>query len=224
MMEANKLQKVIISFFSPPGSGKGTLAERLVEKFNFKVLSTGQLCRQHVAGGTDFGKKLNVYLKKGALIPDSLITSMVTCWLEDNTKYNQPIILDGFPRTKGQASNFLHFLHTKLVGYCFRVFLIVLSDDEIVKRLTGRRVCENKSCRTSLSVMCCQEEICQKCGNKLVRRDDDEEGIVIERLKAYPVYRNRLLDFYRTVGQTVEKLDVTKMSRNQAFCTFCAML
>ena len=106
----NNTKKIIFSFFGPPGSGKGTLAERAARELNFEVLSTGNLCRKHIAQKTALGEKLDFYVKKGQLIPDELITLMVKEWLESTLEAQVPIILDGYPRTKGQASHFLEML------------------------------------------------------------------------------------------------------------------
>jgi len=105
--EKSQNHKIIFSFFGPPGSGKGTLAERLSKELKFEVLSTGNLCRKHVSLQTDLGKQLDTYLKKGQLIPDDLITQLVKEWLEPKIQHQASIILDGYPRTKGQALKFL---------------------------------------------------------------------------------------------------------------------
>src|SRR5271170_593774 len=105
--QKNDAKKIIFSFFGAPGSGKGTLAERAARDLKFEVLSTGNLCRKHISQQTELGKKLDLYVKKGQLIPDELITLMVKEWLELAIQREVPIILDGYPRTKGQAAHFL---------------------------------------------------------------------------------------------------------------------
>ena len=109
-MMQQQVTRTIYSFFGPPGSGKGTLAQKLVSRNNFQMLSTGNLCRQHVAQETAFGKMLDGYVKQGHLIPDALVTDMVIDWITTQSDKESPIILDGFPRTKGQAELFLAFV------------------------------------------------------------------------------------------------------------------
>lgn len=215
--------KTIISFFGPPGCGKGTLAERIVNELKFEFLSTGNLCRKHVHANTEIGMRIAGYLEKGALIPDNLITEMVTQWLAEVTREQKPVILDGYPRTKGQASGLLEFVQTHLQEYTFRVFVITLNDEEIIKRLTSRKVCSNKDCQAIYSG---EEslESCKQCNNSLIRRTDDNVQVIQDRLAAYPGYRDMLLSYYQQANVVVEYLDVTNMSRDQVFGTFKAML
>ena len=204
---------VIFSFFGPPGSGKGTLAQTLVQKKQYRMLSTGNLCRWHVSQGTAFGTLLDGYLKQGHLIPDALITEMVIDWLETHLKTaGGPIILDGFPRTEGQAQLLLNYLRgDSAPTNAFRVVLFSAPNEVIIERLTSRVVCSNKKCQATLSL---KENLtsCKHCGGVLVQRDDDKKEVVQERLSHYPGYRDALLSFYRSVGQTVEAFDVDALS------------
>lgn len=217
-----KQQRTIFSFFGPPGSGKGTLAEQLVKQCEFQMLSTGSLCRKHVADGTAFGKSLETNLKNGHLIPDELITAMVIDWIQSKERTEMPIILDGYPRTKGQAAAFLDFLKNTHSDTCFRVCFIHLSDDAIVKRLTTRLVCENKNCQ-KIYTTSDHKTLCDACGSKLVTRDDDKEEVIRKRLALYPAYRDDLLGFYRDRGQSIEELNVADLSIDQVFATFMAL-
>lgn len=222
-MKQHDMTKTIFSFFGPPGSGKGTLAQKLVQRLNFQVLSTGNLCREHVSNGTEFGKMLDQYLKNGQLIPDALITDMVIDWLVLHEKRIDPVILDGFPRTQGQAKQFFDFLKKTPEAYHFRVVFIEIPDDEIVKRLSSRFVCSNKNCQTSFSESD-NLTYCKLCNSSLVRRDDDKEDVVRERLKQYPAYRNALLDFYKSQEQLIEELDIKGLTPDQVYDHFIAIL
>lgn len=217
------LHKTIFSFFGPPGSGKGTLAAEVVRELGFDFLSTGNLCRKHVSEKTELGNRLDDYLKQGVLIPDELVTEMVTGWLKEITVKSNPVILDGFPRTQGQGLGLLSFIKKTLTDYNFRVFYIILDDNEVIKRLSSRKVCGDKACQSVYSGDF-DQNTCTKCESVLIKRADDDEEVIRARLKSYPAYRDSLLSFYKDAGVLVEKLDVTGMSKKQVFSTFKSML
>lgn len=216
-------EMMIISLFGPPGSGKGTLAERLVNKKDFKFLSTGNLVRQHVAEKTELGALLHGYISKGELIPDEVIVRLIADWLENNAIDRVPLILDGFPRTCEQAEKFLDLIKNKF-NACFRVFLIHLDDEEIIKRLELRLICENKSCQATYSKQFVSNGLCQRCGALLVQREDDAEEIVKNRLRLYAGYKDTLLGYYKEIGQVVEILDTKHLTPEQVYATFLALL
>ncbi len=219
-MNEQQGKKQIYSFFGPPGSGKGTLAQRLVHEDGFIMLSTGNLCRQHVATGTEFGKMLNEYLKQGHLIPDALVTEMVVDWLEHlPAQQNTPIILDGFPRTQGQAELFINHLAKLSSSYEFTVVSFDVSDDEIVERLSRRVVCSKKECQGTFRESQ-GYKVCPQCSSTLVKRDDDREEIVRERLAQFPQYRDALLNFYKSSNQSVLYLDTSGLSAEELFFVF----
>lgn len=214
--------KVVFSFFGPPGSGKGTLAERLRTDLGFDVLSTGNLCRFHIAQQTELGKQLEELVTRGHLIPDSLISAMVIAWLEERAYRNASIILDGFPRTSGQAHALLEYF-AKIQQKDFKVMFIELADEEIVMRLSGRRVCERKECQAVYS-RAETAVVCRVCGSNLIRRADDKEEVVRERLRLYPSYKETLLAMYRELNVEVNEFNVAGMSMHDVFTTFKAKL
>lgn len=220
----SSVNKTIFTFFGPPGCGKGTLASKLVDRLGFAVLSTGNLCRSHIAKSTEFGKMLNEFLKQGTLVPDSLIIDMVIDWLKPKIEQNIPIILDGFPRTQGQAEAFLKYFKENMSDHQYRVILITLPDDEIVKRISLRVICENKACQKPFALSQGDVTVCDVCGAPLSKRDDDREEVVRERLNGYMLYKGPLLDFYQSSGQNVELFDISGMSREEAYSAFVAML
>ncbi len=226
-MSKKDLSKTIFSFFGPPGCGKGTLSERAVERLDFEMLSTGNLCRQHISQKTELGKMLNRFIEKGDLVPDELITDMVKDWLKSQEAQDKTIILDGYPRTKRQAELFYSVLKSEFPEYKFRVILINLAEDTIVERLSGRLVCDNKECQNvyNLSTLADKDvKECLKCGGKLIRRDDDKEEIVRARLKNYADYSSNILDYYKSVGQDIEELNIDGLSVDEVFEKFRSIL
>ncbi len=183
-----------IILFGPPGSGKGTQAELLKEKEGFYHFSTGDFFRQEIAKQTSLGEKVRYYLEKGLLIPDEVVIEIVENFLERN--YDKKIVFDGYPRTISQAVSLDQFLlqKNKKINFCF---LIELSEEEIIKRLTARRICENCGAIYNLNFKRPKiENFCDFCNNKLIQREDDKEEIIRERIAVY--YKNTLplIEYY----------------------------
>lgn len=218
MKEQQVSSRMVYSFFGAPGSGKGTLAQKLVTRKGYRMLSTGNLCRQHVAQGTAFGKMLNEYLKQGHLIPDALVTDMVIDWIEQQKGSVEPVILDGFPRTKGQAELFINFVQ-HAPELIFKVVVFAVPDEEIVRRLSQRVVCSNKNCQVPFADAD-KLTACTFCGSELIKRDDDREEVVRERLVQFPLYAHILLDYYRQVKQPVTELDITSLQQEAVYERF----
>lgn len=215
----------VFSFFGPPGSGKGTVAERCVKEFGFEMLSTGNLCRKHMQEQTQLGKLLQKYVDAGHLIPDELITQMVLEWLKERLGGGKRLILDGYPRTKGQAENFLKILKSDkaLTLVDFEVIYFDLSEEEVVKRISNRWMCSNKKCQAVYSAIAKKPKIdgiCDKCGSKLVKRVDDEEVVVRERLKVFGKYKDDLLIFYKDAGLKVLNFTATTGTTEDVFQAF----
>ncbi len=186
-----------------PGSGKGTSATVLREKYSLAHISTGDIFRSNIKNGTPLGVEAKSYIDKGALVPDSLTVSMV----ED--RLSQPdcekgYILDGFPRTLAQAEALDEMLAKK--GDKIDAVLSIVVDDEIIKdRVSGRRVCEK--CGASFNVKFKPtkvEGVCDLCGGNVVQRADDNEETVAARLKTYYENTKPLIDFYEKKGLIVE--------------------
>jgi len=220
-------KNTIFSFLGAPGSGKGTVATDCVNSLGFKVLSTGNLCRERIACGDKLGKAIEKYVNSGQLIPDQMITDMVEDWLKKETVHGNPIILDGYPRSKKQAELFLALLKKSVPHYSFRVVAFVISDEEIVKRLSNRLLCENKACQAPTSkfmVANIKNPTCARCGGKLIRRDDDKEEVVRERLRVYAQHSSELVHYYQELDQKIEELNVSGLRVPQVFEAFKKLL
>ena len=186
-----------------PGSGKGTSATVLREKYSLAHISTGDIFRANIKNGTPLGVEAKSYIDKGALVPDSVTIRMVEDRLsQDDTKNGY--ILDGFPRTLAQAEALDEFLAKN--GSSIDAVLSIVVDDEIIKdRVSSRRVCEK--CGASYNVRFKPtkvEGVCDECGGKVVQRADDNAETVANRLKTYYVNTKPLIDFYDKKGLIVE--------------------
>lgn len=186
-----------VVLLGPPGSGKGTLAERLADKLGLVHLSTGDMLRDEVARGTELGRRAKGYMDGGELVPDQLILDMVA----DRLSGGAGVLLDGFPRTPAQAEG-LH-KYTSVDAVLF----LELSRDEVVRRLSARRVCRDCGANYNLLTKAPAEEgRCDRCGGELYQRPDDTPEVIARR---YDVYLNDsapLVEHYRKQG-LLKRLD-----------------
>ncbi len=178
-----------------PGAGKGTQAEILCKKLGIPSISTGNILRAAIKDGTPTGMKAKSYIDAGALVPDEVIIGIVNERLsQDDCK--DGYILDGVPRTIAQAEAL------EKAGVQFdAVVSLEISEDEILRRMTGRRVCE--ACGSSYNVVAIPprvEGVCDNCGGKLIQRKDDTPETIRERLKVYHKETEPLVDFYAARG------------------------
>jgi adenylate kinase len=186
----------------PPGAGKGTQAEFIAEHFGIPKVSTGDIFRSNVSGGTDLGKLAKKYMDAGDLVPDEVTNAMVRDRLAQPDA-TDGFLLDGFPRNVAQAGELDRMLHE------IRAPLSVVLDldvdfDEVVKRLSGRRTC--KSCGHVWHMEFDPPSvpgICDKDGGELYQRDDDQPETVRHRLQVYHQQTEPLIGFYRDAGKLV---------------------
>ncbi len=178
-----------------PGAGKGTQAEILCKKLGIPTISTGNILRAAIKDGTPTGLKAKSYIAAGALVPDEVIIGIINERLAQADCQNG-YILDGVPRTIAQAEA----LERAGIA-CDAVVSIEISEEEILRRMSGRRVCE--ACGSSYNVEAVPprvEGICDNCGGKLIQRKDDTPETVRERLKVYHNETEPLVDFYAARG------------------------
>ena len=183
----------------PPGAGKGTQAVKIVEKYGVPHISTGDIFRENIKKGTELGKKAQEYMNRGELVPDDLVSEIATTrLLEDDCKNG--FLLDGFPRTVYQAEKLDEFLaaHGSKID---KVLDIAVEKEELITRLTGRRVC--KACGASYHVVNIPpktEGVCDICGGELVQRADDNIETVTNRIDVYEAQTKPLVDYYEKAG------------------------
>ena len=202
-----------IIFFGAPGAGKGTQAEIVSEKLNIPTISTGAIIRAAIKAGTEMGKSAQGYIEKGNLVPDEVVIGIIKDRLDEDDCKNG-FILDGFPRTIPQAEAL------DRMGVNIDVVLeLFVSDDEIVTRMSGRRVCPKcgATYHTKFNPSTAGEN-CDKCGEALSIRKDDAPEVVKSRLVVYHNETEPLKEYYGKKGlvKTVkgqEKLeDTTKLT------------
>ncbi len=181
-----------VVFLGPPGAGKGTQAKRVVEKLGLLHLSTGDLLRDEVARKTALGDKAKGYMDRGELVPDALIIDMIRGRFAQAKK---GFLLDGFPRTVAQAEAL-----EKITGLD-AVVSIDLSREEVVRRLTSRRVCRACGAIYNLTFNLSSDAgKCAACGGELYQRDDDRPAVIENRYDVYEKSTAPLIAFYRTRG------------------------
>ena len=173
-----------------PGAGKGTVAQELVAEFGVAHISTGDLLRAAVKGGTELGIQAKKYMDAGELVPDQLVIDLVKERLAADDA-QQGFILDGFPRTSAQAVA-LDAELSKLGRPLDAALLVDVDTEVIVKRLTSRRMC-----RDCNYIGTAADETCPKCGGEMYQRDDDNEATVRNRLDVYEKSTAPLIDYYR---------------------------
>ncbi|HKE68530.1 MAG TPA: adenylate kinase [Nocardioidaceae bacterium] len=199
----------------PPGAGKGTQAEHIAKHYRIPNISTGDIFRANVVERTSLGEIAKSYMDEGELVPDDVTVAMVRDRLgKDDTDHG--FLLDGFPRTVPQAES-LGALLDELDVPLDVVLKITVDDDEVVRRLSGRRIC--RSCGRTFHVEFdppSKEDVCDVCGGDLYQRDDDKPETVRRRLQVYREQTKPLVEYYeergllRRVMGTGEVTEVTK--------------
>jgi adenylate kinase len=190
-------------FHGPPGVGKGTQAGRISIEENLNHISSGDLLRVAVDAKTEIGLKAREYIENGLLVPDELIVSIVADKI-NSAECEKGFILDGFPRNLSQAK-VLDSTLKKVGKKIDRVFSFTATEDVIITRIAGRRMC--KSCGAHYHEIFSpplKENVCDKCGSKLVQRKDDYPETIKVRLKVYKEQTEKLIDYYNKKGILVE--------------------
>jgi adenylate kinase len=194
---------VRIVLLGAPGAGKGTQAKKISEKFGISHVSTGDILRNELKNNTDLGMKANEYMKEGRLVPDELIIEIIRKKIEKEGQEPE-FLMDGFPRTLVQAKKFDEMLEGLGISLD-KVINIDVGEDELVKRLTARRVCHECSGICSINSFGSEDEAkCPVCGGSLYKRKDDDREVIKERLEVYEKQTMPLIDYYKTSGLLVD--------------------
>ncbi len=188
-----------VIFLGPPGAGKGTQARALAEAEGVPQIATGDMLRDAAQRGTRLGLLAQSYMERGALVPDDVVVGLVAERL-DAMDARKGFVLDGFPRTVTQAEALERLLKDRDLAV-ERVIFFEVSEQELLRRLTGRRVC--RQCHATYHVVFsapAQAGSCDRCGGELYQREDDGEAAVRRRLEVYAAQTTPLLDYYRSRG------------------------
>lgn len=193
------MSELNLILLGPPGSGKGTQGERLQADFRLPYYASGDILRAAVRDGTALGREAKEYMDRGDLVPDEVIIGLISDRLQ-GAEAADGFILDGFPRTSGQAEA-LDAEVQRLGKRLTAAILFEVSDDEVVRRLSGRRTCVKEGHIFHVDFDPPKKEgVCDLCGAKLVIRDDDKPEVVRHRLEEYHAKTEPLISYYEDKG------------------------
>lgn len=184
----------------PPGAGKGTQAQRIASRHDLPALSSGDILREEVKAGSEVGRQARQYMDAGTLVPDEVITAVMLAGIA-RTDAGKGFILDGFPRTVGQAEALAAGLKKAGRAPIHLVLNFDMPDREIVRRIVGRRTCSN--CHATYNTEFLPPKVagrCDRCGHELTQRADDREDVVVTRLATYRSQTEPLVAYYRKMG------------------------
>ena len=192
-----------IIMLGAPGAGKGTQAKKIADRYQIPHISTGDIFRANIKEGTELGRKAKSYMDQGLLVPDELTLELIMDRFQ-NPDCANGYVLDGFPRTIPQAEALTAALEKNgdSIDYAINV---EVPDENIITRMSGRRAC--LACGATYHVVYAptkEEGVCDRCGEKLVLRDDDKPETVKKRLDVYPSQTQPLIDYYTKQGKLAE--------------------
>lgn len=192
---------MVLIMLGAPGTGKGTVASKLSEKLGIPQVSTGDIFRKAISEKTKVGLEAQEYMSKGLLVPDDITIKIIEERLKDED-VQQGLILDGFPRTVAQAEALDKML--KQVNKNIKLAInLETPEEEIIDRIVNRRVCSNQDCKAVYNVKLNPpkvEDVCDKCGDKLIQRKDDNEETIKNRLESYYKQTAPIVDYYDNKG------------------------
>ncbi len=191
-----------IIMIGPQGSGKGTQGDKIAEKLGIPTVSLGKLFRAEIERNTGLGRDIVSYIERGDMVPDDLVDQVMSERLAEDDAVNG-VIVDGFPRSVAQA-DVLDEIFTKLNRQVTHVIYLTVSDEESVRRLSGRRVCSNPNCGLTYHVEFNPPKkdanFCDRCGSPLTQRQDDTPEAIKRRLELYHKETQPVVDFYKKRG------------------------
>ncbi len=194
------MRSLNIIILGPPGTGKGTQAQKIAKKFNLEYIATGDFLRDFIKKNSKLGKEVKNYLDKGELVPNEIINDYVKEKL-NNLPELRGVIFDGFPRNVKQAIDCEKILRDTKRN-CLMVINIKSSEKELIRRLSGRKIC--KKCKRIFPNPKINMKKCSDCGGKLIIRDDDRPKVIKKRFQIYTVQTKPIIDFYKKKSNLIE--------------------
>ncbi|OGV61516.1 MAG: adenylate kinase [Lentisphaerae bacterium RIFOXYB12_FULL_65_16] len=209
-------------FLGAPGAGKGTMAQLLVEKYGHVHISTGDILRAEMKSGSELGRQAKAAVESGALVSDELVAAIVARKLAEKVVRKNGFVLDGYPRTAGQAGLLDKALADNKLTLDAAV-LFEVDEELLLRRLTARRLCQD--CKAGYNVLYLppkQKGICDQCGGKLIQRPDDNIETVKDRLNVYQKQTAPLIDLYEKKGVLIRVPG--SLERDENFAALCRHL
>jgi adenylate kinase len=198
-LSASLVSELNLILMGPPGAGKGTQAERLVDDFDLPYYATGDILRAAVKDETELGREARKYMDKGELVPDDVVSRVVLERI-DSDEAADGFLLDGFPRTVPQAEALEEALDRR-GRRLTAALLIEAPDEEVIRRLSGRRICIKKGHVYHMEFDPPKKEgVCDQDGSRLIQRDDDKRETIEKRLRVYHEQTTPLIDWYEDKG------------------------
>jgi adenylate kinase len=182
----------------PPGCGKGTQAELLKQRLGVVTIGTGDMLRECIRLGTDTGRQVKPLMEQGLLVPDPIVNEAVADLFRSDKRPNC-FVMDGYPRTYSQAIAFDALLRQEMLALD-GVINLTIPDEEVVRRISGRRCCSNPTCAVCYNIHYKPSRVankCDKCGSALILRDDDKEDTIRRRLREFYKNTDQLISHYR---------------------------
>ena len=203
------MRKKAVIFLGPPGAGKGTISALCEKEFNWKHLSTGNVCREHIQNKTDLGQEIALLIQSGKLVPDQIIMQMIEMWIVTHQYNLHGIIFDGTPRTVEQSAFVDKMLQVQFHDFETVVILFQVDADVLMDRILSRVVCSNKSCQqvysTDVKSGLQPKEMmkCDACCSSLMHRSDDSRETLKKRLDVYYQHEKDMLQYYKDKGTQI---------------------
>jgi adenylate kinase len=191
------MEKIAFFIFGPQGSGKGTQAKFIAQKFNCRTIGSGDIFRNIALSSSEIGIKVRGFIKQGKLLPDDLVNDTI---LSSIPNYNNSLLFDGYPRTKHQAEFILQYLQSH--HYTCVAILLRLDDKSCIDRILDRRICT--VCHTTLYPKDISDNICPVCKGPLSKREDDTRENAISRLFLYHKETDPVIEFFRVHHNLIE--------------------
>lgn len=203
------MSKKAVIFLGPPGAGKGSVSVLCETKFNWKHLSTGNVCREHIANNTDLGQEIASIIAQGKLVPDQIIMQMIEMWIVTHQYNIDGIIFDGTHRTVEQCAFIDKMLNVQFKNFEIVVIKFEVDENILMNRIESRVVCGNKGCQRVYSMQLGnplqpkQSMKCDVCDYDLVHRPDDSRETLKKRLAVYYQHEKDMLEYYKNKGTTI---------------------